>query len=179
MSEVLSRRRRRVRPLRDDAPERSSERLRYSWTSACGAAPAAPRTPLRPTVELDAEADEVDRARGAPGVADRVGRALDLDRAGDGEPAEAELLEERQEEALAGRRRERVASSVAPTRAASSAAHDADEPVPAARDRLAEALARREPVVGVREARDVRVDRRDLREEVGRQEAALGADRTC
>ena len=56
----------------------------------------------RPAVELDAEADEVDRDVRCQAWRDRVGRALDLDGSRGCEAAEAELLEERQEPALAG-----------------------------------------------------------------------------
>ena len=84
----------------------SSERFSSSCTRLCGLLRAAPATPARRVVEIDAAADEVDR-RVLPEMGDRVALAIDLNGFGDGQAAVAQFLEERQQPAFARERRSR------------------------------------------------------------------------
>ena len=86
------------RPLMTKPQRCSSERFRSSCTRPCGEWWRRRRHPAS-AVERDVAADEVDRDV-LPGVRDRVGLALDLDRLRGLQPPVAELLEEHEQPAL-------------------------------------------------------------------------------
>ena len=90
--------------------------------------------------------------------------------------AVAELLHERQQEALAGGGRGRVGGRQ-PGEVILERRPGADEPVPGPRGRLAEALAALEPVRGFRWApSSLRIQGTHPLQEIRRQQTAFGAD---
>jgi hypothetical protein len=118
-------------------------------------------------------ADEVDRDV-VPGVRDGIGLAVDLDGAGSLQTAEAQLFEKDEEPPLSRQCRSGVGFGEVATCVAEL--HPGpDETIPGADDRLVQWEVG-EVIVLCAYATEVPITVRDPLEEIGGQEAALGAD---